>query len=81
MMFTFDAFVQGTVAAKIPAKLKESLCSTDELFIGHLHNILVSLSMVLFTVTQGTLSSPGEPNYGFEDEVRIELGVPRILTT
>lgn len=47
----------------------------------YLHNILVSLSMVLFTVTQGTLSSPGESNYGFEDEVRIELGVPRILTT
>lgn len=34
MMFTFDAFVQDTVAAKIPAKLEESLCSTDELFIG-----------------------------------------------
>lgn len=37
--------------------------------------------MVLFTATQNTLSSPGEPNYGFEDVVRIELGVPRILTT
>lgn len=69
MMFTFDAFVQGTGVTKIPAKLEESLCSTEELFIGHLHNILVSLSMVLFTATQNTLSSPNEPNYGFEDEV------------
>lgn len=42
MMFTFDAFVQGTMVTKIPAKLEESLCSTEELFIGHLHNILVS---------------------------------------